>query len=52
MGVQGGLRQLAAHSVQTWSTQNPAYIHDFDTFEDIEALKMKRLEQTVSWPAC
>lgn len=52
LGVQDGLRQLAAHRVQTWPTRNPAYVNDFDTLEDIETLKKKLFPRTVAWPSC
>lgn len=50
LGVQDGLRQLAAHRVQTWSTWNPGYISDIDTLEDLQAIKKKLFPRTVAWP--
>lgn len=51
LGVQDGLRKLAAHRVQTWSTWNPAYISDIDTLEDLQAIKKKLFPRTVAWPS-
>ncbi len=50
LGVQDGLRQFAAHRVQTWSTWNAAYISDIDTLEDLQAIKKKLFPRTVAWP--
>jgi len=52
LGVQDGLQQLAAHSVQTWPARNPTYISDFDTLEDLQAMKKKLFPRTVAWPSC
>ncbi len=51
LGLPGGLQQLAAHRVQTWPTRNSAYINDFDTHDDVQALKTKLFPLAISWPS-